>query len=141
MRNVQQFGTSVLGDIPRSVGGGRPENAIVKLGANHTNLIAELNLPTTNVFSNTLVGPIAILFRSDKEIIFIEDTAETMTNVVTNAVVNVITNVVTNSATNVIVTYQTNFNTKLTTNVIRNPIRPTAKQIRADLIDAVIFGR
>jgi len=141
IQNVQRFGNSVLGDIPRSVGGGRPENAFVKLGANHTNLIAELNLPTTNVFSNTLVGPIAILFRSDKEIIFIEDTAKTFTNIVTNAVVNVITNVVTNSATNIIVTYRTNFSTTLTTNITRNVIRPSAKQIRADLVDAVIFSR
>jgi len=126
---VQEFGNSVLGDIPRSVGGGRPENALVKLGANHTNLIAELNLPTTNIFSNTLVGPITILFRSDKEIIFLENMPKNITNVFTN----ITTNVLSNGTTNCLTT--------LTTNIVANRARPNAKQIRTELVDSVIFLR
>jgi hypothetical protein len=69
--HVTVFGERQFGFVSRSVGGAKPEVAYVKPAAQHRDLTTTLNLTSTNnAGSNGFFGPIAILLRSEKEIIF-----------------------------------------------------------------------
>ncbi|MBI3850104.1 MAG: hypothetical protein HY298_07425 [Verrucomicrobia bacterium] len=139
--NVQLFGTSVFGLIPRQVGGGKPETAFIRLSPEHSDIATPLNLVNTNnvAVSNNLFGPVSILLRSEKEIIFVNYAELNRTESVTNVVTNILVNVITNVTTNEVATYETNSIHTLKTNVVKNPTKATAKQLRADLVDAIIF--
>ncbi|HZL77419.1 MAG TPA: hypothetical protein VFC17_01035 [Candidatus Limnocylindrales bacterium] len=121
--HVQQFAVTEFGKIPKSVGGGKPEIAYVKFSAQHPELAAALNLPsvTNTGLTNGFFGPIGILLRSEREILFINyadaSSPEYLTNeVVLNAVTNSVPVEMTNSiiglfgrrATNVVATFKTN---------------------------------
>jgi len=71
--NVLLFGDVQFGQIPRDVGGGRPEVAYVKFSEQSKDIARSLGLPAvTNIAPlNGFHGPISILLKSDKEIVFV----------------------------------------------------------------------
>jgi len=162
--NLNVFGNSQFGKIHRGVGGGKPEQAYLKFSAQHQDLPFALRIPATQCFSpsNTFYGPVEILLRSDKELIFLNPAEAVLpdyltNNVSTNALVilstNFVTNVVAvmltngtgavakNDVTNWSTTIQTNRLDIITNTVMKNPIKITAKQVRADIVDAVMFAK
>jgi len=72
--NVVMFGVSQFGSLPKTIGGGRPELAMIRFSSSEQNLGSALDLPFTNGF----YGPVAILLRSEKEILFVP--AKDLTN-------------------------------------------------------------
>jgi hypothetical protein len=161
--NVRSFADLQFGRIPRQFGGGRPETAYLKFPPQRNDVAAALNIPpATNSFaSNGLFGPVAILLRSEKEMLLVDYAAlhapATLTNLSTSLRTNLIRHVTTNlaglSATNgASMSIASNqscyaFVTNVTTNVdevvkvttVKNVQEVTGKHVRADLIDAVIF--
>lgn len=154
--NIQQFATTEFPKIPKSVGGGRPEVAYVKFSNQHPDLAVSLNLPpAVNCgLSNAFFGPVGVLLRSGKEVFLLNyadvKSPENFTN---DVVLSIQTNSVpfyeTNSSTGILWVHQTNvvvrYRTNLTYNVYKdiskNPTRFTARQVNADLIDAIAFSR
>jgi hypothetical protein len=142
--NIQIFARSQFDKIPKSVGGGRLEKAYVKFTQQAADIATLLNLQRVTNYSaerltNGYVGPIAILLRSDKEIIFV-DYAELslsthLTNVITNYSILLVTNkisvIVTNLSTNVLVRVTTNTATTYTTNILKNTVKASARQVSA----------
>ena len=158
--NIQSFATNQFSKIPKSVGGGKPETAYLKFGSNHLDVPTSLNIPfATNIgVSSGFVGPIGILLRSDKEILFVNyseaNAADTLTNsVVLNVQTNIGSTIITNApkgapATNAVgdinfallTIIQTNRVT-VHENISTNTIKLTARQVRADLVDAIILSK
>jgi hypothetical protein len=141
LSHVQLFGKVVFGVIPKSVGGGKPEKAFLHLDPQHASLVSALNFSTANqtIPTNNIVGPIGILLHSEKELIFVDyaqlTAAASLTNIVTNTVL--LTKLSTGVQTNLI----TNSIVNLTTNVVKNPLKfGRAKQVRAEIVDAVIYS-
>lgn len=154
--NIQLFGSSQFGHIPRQVGGGKPESAYLKFSALHSELADSFGIPSaTNIYlSSGFVGPVTILLRTDKELILLNNaeqhSPETLTNdMLTSITTNLIPKVVTNETKllNVVISSKTEtlIKTQLVYNVarsiIKNPVKMTAKQVRVDLVDAVIFAK
>jgi nitrogenase subunit NifH len=123
-----------------------------------------LNIPvvTNLALSDGFVGPIAILLRSDKEILFLNladlNSSLYVTNdVVTSMRTNLVATMTTNLAGGIVSRRTENLRTKaiaqievrLQTNVVVNITRNvrmdvpqiTAKQLRTDLVDALIFAK
>jgi hypothetical protein len=115
-------------------------------------------MPATNSpLLNGFFGPVTVLLRSEKEIVFVNpaelnlplfSTNETLISITTNSVVTAVTSsavttnygrmVPTNTITQLI--YVTNtFN--ISRAILLNPVRLTAKQLRADLVDALVFAK
>ena len=161
--NIQLFGAVQFRTIVRQVGGGKPETAYIRLSAKAPELAQVLNIQfATNVTtSNQLFGPIAILLRSDKEIVFVNDADLHPSRYNTNYVATLVTNIfnvrttnlttsistnqlnqpITNITANVITTFTTNLEKTVRTNILKTIHKPAAKQVRAELVDAVIFTR
>lgn len=86
--NIRDFGLTVFGKIPRNIGGGTPERGFLKISSGHeditrwisadsSNLLAKSGAWTNAVITNSssgFIGPVWILFRSDKDTIFITST-------------------------------------------------------------------
>jgi hypothetical protein len=77
--NIQSFAASQFGEIPKSAGGGKPELAYLKFAKENSDvpismeLLQSTNLSSTTNFS--IFGPVGILFRSDRQIILINNVA------------------------------------------------------------------
>ncbi len=140
--HIQYFGRAAFGGIPREVGGGKPEVAFIRASPQHRELLSALGVGQTNMpgNSNALFGPVAILIRSEKEILFLNSADLDAPAYLTNVVTNLAFSVTTNMSTNRVTTYTTNTVTKMATNVVRNRIRPSARQIRSDLVEGMVFG-
>jgi hypothetical protein len=147
--NVQSFGVRVFGKIPKTVGGGQPENAYLKFSPEYLDVAKSLNIPVaaTIGISTNFFGPVGVLLRSDKEVLFLnyEDqksnyytTNWTLASITTNLMPGVPTNIPDPSPN--IATLHTNFMSTIITNAVTNTSRLTAKQVRADLIDSIIFA-
>jgi hypothetical protein len=161
--HLQMFGASQFGKIPRQVGGGKPETAYLKFGTNQMELVSSLNLPIiTNLpILKGFVGPISILLKSDKEIVFINEAELSLPEFFTNETMSVSTNFSTGLVTNFHTSVLTHTNGIQTTNVvtevlrarfqtnivnisktpIKNLTKLSAKQVRADLLEAIIFSK
>ena len=162
--NLNLFGSSQFGRIDRRVGGGKPETAYIKFSEQHSQLAFLFNIPAATTFcpSNTFVGPIELLLRSDKELIFVNPaemrlpdyltnnittnltayvTSVTITNVSHYPITNGDGKVAQNSVTNLLVLPQTNYTQNTTNYVVKNPVKVTARQVRADVVDAIIFAK
>jgi hypothetical protein len=162
--NVQSFALLQFGKLPKRFGGGKPETAYVKFSPQHSGLATALNIPvvTNLALSDGFVGPIAILLRSDKEILFLNladlNSSLYVTNdVVTSMRTNMVATMTTNLAGGIVSRRTENLRTKaiaqievrLQTNVVVNITRNvrmdvpqiTAKQLRTDLVDALIFAK
>jgi hypothetical protein len=156
--NIQSFAVSQFGEIPKSAGGGKPETVYIKLSLQNSDVAASMNIPAaTNVeLLKGFVGPIGVLLRSDKEILFINYADTNSSEYVTNDIVlSITTNLVTLQTTNsadyqtvkhgtrmanqIIATLQTNITYNVSKNILKNPIKLTARQVRSDLVDAIIF--
>jgi hypothetical protein len=157
--NLAFFSKQEFGSLPRFLGGGKPEFACFKASAHRAEIASLLSLDTStnSVNTNALLGPVAILWRSDKEILFLDcaDGYPSNTFIITNLSTNVswkvtenrpamlqtnqwtlqhgnvISNVARKQMTNVVTIYQTN--------VVANKHFLRTKQIRADFVDAIIF--
>lgn len=146
--NIQLFGAAQFGNISRQMGGGKPETAFVRFASQHLELATSLNIPpATNIgVSNGFVGPIEILFRTDKQVTFLNQAEADLPGFFTNdVVVNITTNFIAIVTTNQAKQLTTNTTVQVIKNVTRgtakNSAKLTAKQIRADLIDAIIFTK
>jgi hypothetical protein len=148
--HIVTFSNLQFGKIPRGLGGGKPETAYIKLADDaYANM---LQLPFANRWpnSNIFVGPIDILFRSDKEIIFINHSAKGLTEYFTNRTGWLVT---TNSSTNHVLLGETNqvstiretiINEVVTTTtnaIVTATYEVTAKQLPADAVKAIIFTK
>src|SRR5207245_2326329 len=73
--HAQQFGAFQFGKIKRQVGGGRPETAYLRFASNHADIPLSLNIPaiTNNSYLSGFVGPVSVLFKSEKEIVFVNE--------------------------------------------------------------------
>jgi len=158
------FGALQFGRISRSWGGGKPEIAYLKFGANHSDMASYLGLkyiegvPPLKGFC----GPVSLLLRSDKELVFLNEADKTTSPFATNDagiifVTNTTSILVTNLSNPVVLgvgAKTTNEYTLLTTNIDRltittnfgkalvpNPVRLTAKQVKMDSIDALVYGK
>jgi hypothetical protein len=133
VRNIQSFGKNVFGNIPQVIGGGKPERALLRFSPLKQELPWLLGIPEyTNTFgSNYIFGPVSILVRSEKELIFVLDEVEVRrTNVVSSFSTNINGSVSqTNIATNVVTL----------TNIDIAGKTPKARQLRTDSVDAVIY--
>jgi len=111
--NVQIFATSQFGSIAKHVGGGKPETAYIRFSPQQHELAQSLNIPvaTNLTLGKGFVGPIAVLLRSDKELIFYNYAQTNSTHCLTNEVIPMQSRTL------------------------------TATQVRTDLIDALIFTK
>jgi hypothetical protein len=145
--NIQYFGSFQFKHIPKQVGGGEPEKAYLKFSTQNREIAEALNIPpTTNSAKlNGLYGPVAILLRSEKELIFLDyqelNHSEFVTNIQSASITNLTYDVTTNKAgeptTNVVVNVRVNI-----TNYISKYVPAlTAKQVQADLVEAIIFQK
>ena len=146
--NAERFGSSQFEKIPRQLGGGKPEMAFIKFSSQHPELAAsfKLSTPADSDVPDAFVGPIAILLRTDKEIIFLNDKEINWSDYTTNEVptgllrTNVVELLVTNKS-KIVTTFQTNVLNQFEAKTSKNNLKMTAKQIRADLVDAIIFSK
>ena len=67
LTHIYIFGSRQFAAIPKSVGGGLPETALISLSPSSQQLIKIFNLPTT---TNGLVGPVQVLAETDRQIVF-----------------------------------------------------------------------
>jgi hypothetical protein len=81
INNIGLFGARQFGLIPKSMGGGKPEMAMIRLAEGDAGLVAFL-VNSTNTNGNRIIGPVALLLRTDKEVIFIDGKDVTKTNYV-----------------------------------------------------------
>ena len=162
--HVQAFGSHQFGNIPKKMGGGKPETAFLRFSSQHPDLALSLNVPdSTNSFTKGFSGPVAILLRTEKTIVFVNyadySGPDTLTNVstsmTTNSIAGIIaTNLQQQSITNIearlitrylstnIVYYFTNQVTRsMREEVSKNVAKLAAKEVRSELVDAVVFGR
>src|ERR1017187_2501440 len=158
--NMQSFAVNQFGKIPKSVGGGKPETAYIKFSPQNSDIAASLNIPaaTSGGLPNGFAGPIGVLFRSDKEVLFVNYADAYSPDYVTNdSVVSIATNITSVQMTNQVVSkvgkQETNISNQITaslkTNVVHNiaknilkaSAKLTARQIRSDLIETIIFTR
>ena len=127
------------------MGGGKAEMAYIRLSPQYSDLASLLEIPIvakTNSPSG-FVGPIQILMRSDKQLVFLTsadtNSSEFFANLVSSG-----------TTTNMVVVGTTNQEPQVKTNspiVVANTpklatkpiIKTAAKQVRADLVDAIIF--
>lgn len=146
--DIQLFGVSQFGQVSRQMGGGKPEMAYVKFDSQHLALPASLNMPVaTNVTGiSGFFGPVKILFRTDKQIIFLNPdevnwpaavTNDAAVDATTNSIVLITTNQLNQRMTNTIVQVSKNVDRS----VAGSPAKLAAKQVRGDLIDVIIFTR
>jgi hypothetical protein len=122
--HIQIFGSSQFGKIPKQVGGGMPEKAFITISEKHQDLASFLNITDPIALAtNGVMGPIQIIFRSDKELIFVayKDPA------------------VVESQTNIITVAKTNVTTITVRSKPQTDSQGIAKQIRSDLVDGIIF--
>lgn len=144
--NIQYFGKYQFQYIPKQVGGGRPEMAYLKFSSLHKELPDSLGLqPAVGLINaKDVYGPVAILLRSENEIIFLNSERSDYTDV-TNAVRTTKTNLVLQMTPNNAGLLVTNLVSDITTNVIyrvsRYPAPQIAEQVQANLVDAMIFQR
>lgn len=143
--NIQLFGTAQFGKISRQMGGGKTETAYVRFAPQYSDLSTLLNIPIVAKTDSPsgFAGPIQILMRSDKQLVFL-----TPTN--TNSPEPLTTLVSASATTNVVAIGMTNQESQIKTNqpnIVANTAKlatkpsakTAAKQVRADLIDAIIF--
>jgi hypothetical protein len=161
--NIQSFAAFQFGKIPKSVGGGKPETAYIRFSSQSHELAESLNISSASNYIPEIgfVGPVGILLRSEKEMIFVKqsdlDSSGYLTNVITtmfptNVVISRKTNFITSVTTpranvfrtnvtpQIVVTLATN-GTLVTKLVSRNYGKLTARQIRSEAIDAIIFTK
>jgi hypothetical protein len=162
LTNIEGFGSKQFGMIPRRVGGGKPEIAYVKFDKQYSDVPISLGIPscTNSIISDQFCGPVQLLLRTDKELVFlISSEANTPTAFTNNIITSNFTNILFSIVTNSFVNYSTNGHTITVTtstqiihnvitnffsinpHVILNPTRMTAKQVRADMVESVIFSR
>jgi hypothetical protein len=143
--NIQLFGAAQFGKISRQMGGGKPETAYVKFAPQYSDMPTLLDIPVVakSGFSSGFAGPVQILIRSDKQLIFLTSTNVNLRESFTNRASSKI-------STNALPMGTTNHefqSTKTLTNVVaaatdlrtKPAIDLSAKQVRADLVDAIIF--
>ena len=134
MLDIQIFGKNMFGQIPQSIGGGKPEKVLLRFSPTKQELGSLLEIPaiTNSSGSHVFFGPVSILVRSDNEIFFVlpdELTRTKSTNILEKHSTNIVNLSSTNSVTNIVQTMETN--------IIK--FTPRARQMRADLVDAIIY--
>jgi hypothetical protein len=143
--NIQLFGAAQFGKVSRQMGGGKSETAYVRFAPQYLDLPALLSIPVVAKADSPsgFAGPIQILMRSDKQLVFLTPTntnsPEPFTNLVSSSAT---TNVVAIGMTNQASQIKTNLPNMVanTTKLATKPAaKMAAKQVRADLIDAIIF--
>jgi hypothetical protein len=163
LANVQLYGVNQFGKIPRQVGGGRPEAAYLGFSPEHIALATTMGLQrqANATLGTNFYGPVSILLRTEMELVFMnaaeinapsQITNRIETSYPTNYVSLMTTNYARFSTTNwlghvasnilpvVTVTQITNIIT-VKQEFVPNPTRLTAKQVRTELIDAIVFSR
>jgi len=145
--NVQIFGAFQFERISKAIGGGKPEVAYIQLAPDHYHLIQTLDLPTTNSVPSTnfLVGPISIVLRSEKELVFVNtadlNAPDTITNLIaTNRIETAMVKTKHYPGANSTYITITNIVPYTITNIVKNSVKVYAKQIRTELIDAIRFS-
>jgi hypothetical protein len=143
--NIQYFGKYQFQYIPKQVGGGKPEAAYLKFSPERKELAESLNLtPAADAnISSGFYGPVAILLRSENEIIFLDYQETNQTRYVTNYVSGTKTNYTSSIVTNNMGSLTTNVVMALTNNVTpylsKYEAPKIAKEVQANVVDAIIF--
>ena len=80
--HIQGFGTKQFGSITRQLGGGEPQQAYLQIDSKCPDLTTFFKLKQPNVMPGTTncIGPVYILLKGDKEIIFADPANVTSTN-------------------------------------------------------------
>jgi hypothetical protein len=163
LSSVQLFGSVQFGKIPKDVGGGKPDTAYIKFSPLHGDLANSFKLASSvgNANADGFVGPLEILLRTDREIIFFNNAEASAADYLTNEmIINTPTNYTSSTATNLIPEVITNGSHRLITNfapvvsvttvtnvasvtryILTNSTKMSARQIRADVVDAIIFSK
>lgn len=154
--NIQTFAINQFGEIPKSVGGGKPEISYFKFRSDHLDIAKELNIPSASDsgLSTNIFGPVGILLRSEQEVVFINYKDTYAPEYLTNSIVQIVTNsfpIKTNFVaasvgrnqfkTNEVITIEQKINTTISEAVVENPTKFTARQVRSELIDSIVFTR
>lgn len=142
--NVQLFGSYQFQNIPRHIGGGKAETAFVMISKQHQELAHFLDIPDSkNEYTDGgVMGPIKIIIRSDKEVVFINDTELASAEYQTNKTTSITTNWYSaDKNKKVTEALKTNTVITITTNMPQAGTHVVAKQIRADLVDGIIFAK
>ncbi len=162
--HAQFFGSTQFGRLSRSWGGGKPERAYVKFSKSYPELGDSLNLSLVENIPSLkgIFGPVSMLLRSDKELVFVNEAELNLPQIGTNFVfVGLSTNTTSTLVTNGVAPTFTGADklqtqrlagtsTLLVTNYIHtnvapvlfvNPARLTAKQVRADAVDVLIYAK
>jgi hypothetical protein len=118
--NIQMFGAAQFGKVSRQMGGGKSETAYVRFAPQYLDLATLLNIPIVAKTDSPsgFAGPIQILMRSDKQLVFLTPNNTNSSELFTNLALS-----------------------SATTNVVATKLadKTAAKQVRADLVDAIIF--
>jgi hypothetical protein len=153
--NIQSFAVKQFKEIPKTVGGGKPETAYIKFTSNNSDIPASLDIAmVTNAFAgNGFYGPIGILLRTESEIVFINYsdihtpayiTNSEVLNLTTNRIVTLITNRDYSSHKYTISKLTawritTNGVDHISENIFNSSTNFAARQVRSDAIDSIIF--
>ena len=80
--HMQAFGQYQFGRIPNALGGGKPQLAYLQIDPRHLELIPLLQIMSTNAptGSTNCVGPVLILLKGEREIIFLAPPERNATN-------------------------------------------------------------
>jgi len=151
--NVACFGGMQFGKIPKSIGGGRPATAYIKFSDAGKDLGRDIGLPlvTNRNLLNGFYGPVSVLKATEKEIVIVNAAEANLkefqaftisTTGITNFVkagdgaINIgpVPRIV---GTNTVGEFSKTIGGY--TNDPPNPVKMTAKQIRADLVNAIIY--
>jgi hypothetical protein len=145
---VNIFSITQFGKIPKGVGGGKPENVYLVFSSQHCGAAESMNLHKVNNLrsTNSIFGPVGIILKTENEITFINyselNTPKVFTNgfrliYTTNLAVTSISHTNSNPANPI----STNIVDDTRPNVFYNSGGLAARQIRADLIDGIIYSR
>ena len=143
--NIQLFGAAQFGKISRQMGGGKAETAHVRFAPQYSDMPTLLDIPIVAKTDSPsgFAGPIQILVRSDKQLVFLTPSNTNSPEPFTNLVLS-------SATTNMVAIGKTNQEPQIKTslpNIIANTTKlaakpaakTAAKQVRADLVDTIIL--
>jgi hypothetical protein len=145
---VRIFSVNQFGKISKGVGGGKPEIVYLAFSDEHCGVAKSMNLLAVqnHLSTNVLFGPVGIILKADNEITFLNYSEMNIPQSFTNGMhLSYVTNLIainlnqTNREKSQIII--TNIVNDTLTNIFYNSGGLAARQIRADLIDGVIYNR
>jgi hypothetical protein len=145
---VRIFSVNQFGKIPKSVGGGKPEIVYLALSKQNVEFAKSMNLREVKTphSTNSLFGPVGILLKNDGDYTFLDYSDAIDSPYFTNSfhftfITNVAKITLTQSNSELKYSIMTNLVCDTSLNAFYNTNGLAARQIRADLIDGVIYNK